>query len=115
MQPDTGDAAYADPAFAPVIALFRQAAGDWLVDLLAVFRHARGLGVGAALLDNHLERARAAGCKRAALVTEDANAAGLALYRSRGFAVADSRPYQQITPHFSAANWLLMKVELDNV
>jgi len=115
MMPDTGDAAYASPAFAPVIALFRQAAGDWLVDSLAVFREARGMGVGAALLDNHLERARAAGCRRAALVTEDGNSAGLALYHSRGFAVVDSRSYQQITPHFSAANWLLLKAELDNV
>jgi ribosomal protein S18 acetylase RimI-like enzyme len=115
MTPDTGDAAYATPAFAPVIALFRQAAGDWLVDSLAVFREARGMGVGAALLDNHLERARAAGCRRAALVTEDGNAAGLALYRSRGFEIVDSRLYQQITPHFSAANWLLLKAELDSV
>lgn len=115
MQPDTGSQAYRDESFAPVLALFRQAAGDWLVDSLAVFREARGMGAGAALLDNHFQRARASGRRRIALVTEDGNAAGLALYRSRGFEIVDSRPYKQIVPWFKAENWVLMKAEVGNV
>jgi ribosomal protein S18 acetylase RimI-like enzyme len=115
MQAETGSQAYKDECFEPVLSLFREAVGDWLVDSLAVFREARGLGAGSALLDNHLERGRAAGCRRAALVTEDANAAGLALYRSRGFEIVDSRPYRQIVPGFTAQNWVLLKVDLANV
>ncbi len=115
MQAETGSQAYKDESFAPVLALFRQAVGDWLVDSLAVFREARGMGAGAALLDNHLERGRDAGCRRVALVTEDGNKAGLALYRSRGFEIACRRPYKQIAPWFTAENWVLMKRELGNV
>ncbi len=115
MRAETGSQAYKDESFEPVLALFRQAVGDWLVDSLAVFREARGMGVGAALLDNHLARGRAAGCRRVALVTEDGNEAGLALYRSRGFEIVDRRPYKQIVPWFTAENWVLMKRELGNV
>jgi GNAT superfamily N-acetyltransferase len=57
----------------------------WLEDLY-VSEHARGAGLGAALVEAALARARARECRRVELDVSDANAAALALYARFGFA-----------------------------
>src|SRR3954452_17567300 len=56
----------------------------WLEDLF-VEEHARGSGVGAALVEAALERARERGCRRVELDTNETNDAALALYHRFGF------------------------------
>jgi ribosomal protein S18 acetylase RimI-like enzyme len=68
---------------------FRQgiwrAGGDCLVEDVFVAESARGRGVARALLDLATERALERGCRRMELDVNEANEAGLALYRSFGF------------------------------
>jgi ribosomal protein S18 acetylase RimI-like enzyme len=61
----------------------------WLEDLY-VDDSARGAGLGRALVDATLDRARAHGCRRVELDVNTQNAAALALYRSCGFATGKS-------------------------
>lgn len=57
----------------------------WLEDLF-VEEPARGTGVGRAMIEAALERARAHGCRRIELDVDDDNAAARALYARLGFA-----------------------------
>lgn len=59
----------------------------WLEDLY-VRERARGAGLGAALVDAAIERARDRGCARIELDADSGNAAALALYEGRGFSAA---------------------------
>jgi GNAT superfamily N-acetyltransferase len=61
------------------------AATDCLVEDLFVAEEARGAGLGRALLDLAIARARARGCRRVELDTTRDNEAALGLYRSVGF------------------------------
>lgn len=97
-----------EPVFAPVFELFQVAAGDWLLDWLAVEPAAQGQGVGGKLLDNCLERARTSGAVQASLVVEDSNETALALYHSRGFRQRDQRPYIPFNTISRTQNWLLL-------
>jgi ribosomal protein S18 acetylase RimI-like enzyme len=56
----------------------------WLEDLF-VEERVRGSGLGRALVEATLERARERGCRRVQLDVNTENAAALALYRSLGF------------------------------
>jgi GNAT superfamily N-acetyltransferase len=56
----------------------------WLEDLF-VEAHARRHGLGAALVQAAFERARARGCRRIELDTNETNAPALALYHRLGF------------------------------
>ena len=67
------------------------AAEDCLLEDLFVLESARGTGVGRALLDAVIERARLRGCRRVELDVNDHNEAALALYRSAGFSNDDPR------------------------
>ena len=58
---------------------------DCCLEDLFVRDDARGSGLGRALVEAALERARERGCARIHLDTGEANAAALALYRSVGF------------------------------
>src|SRR5881398_3023317 len=61
------------------------AAEDCLLEDLFVLESARGQGLGRALLDLLIERARGRGWRRIELDVNDNNAGALALYRSVGF------------------------------
>jgi ribosomal protein S18 acetylase RimI-like enzyme len=67
------------------------AAEDALLEDLFVTAEARGSGVGRALLDLGIDRARERGCRRIELDVNDANDPALALYRSVGFDNHDAR------------------------
>jgi GNAT superfamily N-acetyltransferase len=78
--------------------------GDCLLEDLFVDDAARGAGLGRALVQATLERARARGCRRAELDVNEANAAAVALYERFGFSAA-ANPY--------GARDLYMRVHLD--
>jgi ribosomal protein S18 acetylase RimI-like enzyme len=59
----------------------------WLEDLY-VAPTARRSGVGAALVEAALERARERGCRRIELDTSESNAAAIALYERYGFSTS---------------------------
>lgn len=63
----------------------------WLEDLY-VRPAARRHGLGAALVQAALARARARGCRRVELDTNEANHAALALYHRAGFSERSKRP-----------------------
>jgi ribosomal protein S18 acetylase RimI-like enzyme len=69
-----------------------RAGGDCLLEDLFVDAAARGAGLGRALLDATLERARARGCRRIELDVNERNDAALRLYSSFGFS-ATANPY----------------------
>jgi len=97
-----------EPLFEPIFELFQEAAGDWLLDWLAVNPSEQGRGIGGMLLDVCLENARAAGARRASLVVEDSNITALKLYYSRGFQKRDQRPYIPFNETSQTQNWLLL-------
>lgn len=63
----------------------------WLEDLY-VRESARGRGVGRALLEAAVERARSRGCRRIELDVNEENQAALALYRAAGFTLEPKPP-----------------------
>jgi GNAT superfamily N-acetyltransferase len=67
------------------------AADDCLLEDLFVEEHARGAGLGRALVGKVVELATARGCRRVELDVNDNNHDALALYRSWGFANDDPR------------------------
>ncbi len=69
-----------------------RAGGDCLLEDLFVAAAARGTGLGRALLEATLDRARARGCRRVELDVNESNAAALRLYESAGFS-ATANPY----------------------
>jgi ribosomal protein S18 acetylase RimI-like enzyme len=94
-QPDTEFLLGAPHADAPPagVAQLRYRYGLWhagtdchLEDLFVV-EEARGAGLGRALVDAAVARARERGCRRVELDVDEANTAGLAVYRSAGFPV----------------------------
>ena len=80
-----------EPLFKPIFELFTVAAGDWLLDWLAVDPKAQGRGIGGQLLDICIEKAKERGATKISLVTEDSNQSAQALYASRGFVQRDQR------------------------
>jgi ribosomal protein S18 acetylase RimI-like enzyme len=62
-----------------------RAGGDCLLEDLYVDESARGAGLGRALVEATLDRARARGCRRVELDVNESNAAAQRLYGSFGF------------------------------
>ena len=65
---------------------------DCLLEDLFVREGARGTGLGRDLVEAAVERARARGCGRVELDTNEGNAAALALYESLGFSAWADTP-----------------------
>ena len=94
-QPDTEfllGAPHADAPPAGVVQLrYRhglwRAGTDCHLEDLFVAGEARSAGLGRALVDASIARARKRGCRRIELDVSEANEAGLAVYRAAGFAV----------------------------
>ena len=68
-----------------------RAGGDCLLEDLYVDQAARGAGLGRALVAATLDRARARGCRRVELDTNERNDAALRLYGSFGFSATTGR------------------------
>jgi ribosomal protein S18 acetylase RimI-like enzyme len=73
------------------LAFWTGAPDCWLEDLF-VQAGARGRGVGRALVDAALERARARGCGRIELDVDDDNEPAIALYEVMGFSLESKPP-----------------------
>ena len=110
--PDPNDEKSNPPQFKPVMELFGVAAGDWLVDSLAVYAAARGRGVGSALLDHSIKQAQEASVARISLVVEDSNTPALALYQSRKFEERERRAFVSFSQVSKTENWLLLTADL---
>ena len=67
----------------------------WLEDLF-VRREARGRGVGRALVQRALERARERGCRRVELDTYEDNNGAIRLYESFGFSARSKGPSRSL-------------------
>ena len=67
------------------------AAEDCLLEDLFVREHARGGGLGRALVEAVVDLARERGCRRVELDANEDNAAAMALYTSMGFGSQDDR------------------------
>ncbi len=67
----------------------------WLEDLF-VHESARGHGLGRALVEAAFERARARGCRRIELDTNDTNTGAIRLYESLGFSLEPKPPGRSI-------------------
>ena len=98
--------------FVPIFELFDEVVGDWFIDSLAVYREARGRGVGSMLVDDSLEKAKSSGADRASLVVEDSNHAARQIYETRGFVRRSSRPFIEYDGPSETKEWLLLTVEL---
>jgi GNAT superfamily N-acetyltransferase len=81
-----------------------RAGGDCLLEDLFVAAEARGAGLGRALMESILARARARGCRRVELDVNERNETALGLYGAFGFSATDN-PY--------GARDLYMRLHLD--
>jgi GNAT superfamily N-acetyltransferase len=68
-----------------------RAGADCLLEDLFVAGEARGAGLGRALVEGTIARARERGCRRVELDVNERNAAGLALYESYGFSATANK------------------------
>jgi ribosomal protein S18 acetylase RimI-like enzyme len=73
------------------LAIWTGAQDCWLEDLFVSDR-ARRSGLGRALVEATLERARARDCRRIELDVDDDNAAAIALYEAMGFSLESKPP-----------------------
>lgn len=99
-------------AFQPIFELFDLVHGDWFIDSLAVFSHARGKLIASALIDNSLAKAKVSTSKQASLVVEDSNEAALKIYHKRGFTIREKRPFIEFDGPAETKEWLLMTAQV---
>ncbi|ULJ73415.1 GNAT family N-acetyltransferase [Rhizobium gallicum] len=93
------------PALEPVIALQKQAAGNWFIGTLAVYRHLRGIGIGKLLLGDQIEKA---GERAVSLITASDNEAALALYEKNGFSQAARAEAVALFENSRKHEWVLL-------
>ncbi|MEH6664208.1 MAG: GNAT family N-acetyltransferase [Brevundimonas sp.] len=92
--------------------LWRRAADEAEIVTLAVRPEARRRGLGGALLDRTIDRARRRDVARLFLEVARDNPAALALYASRGFGQAGRRPAYYARPDGSRADALILALNL---
>ncbi len=92
----------------PILRLEAQVPASWYINMLAVFREYRGLGIGAALIEESVNRAKAAGKTVLSLIAEDDNPT-LGLYRRCGFEIATEEKFEDFSGSVKQdGNWVLM-------
>lgn len=105
---DTSDA---DPIFVPLMELEAAAPGTWYLNVLAVFSHWRGRGVGGLLMARASELATETAAQGLSLIAANDNENALRFYRRHGFSVRAERPIVPYPGGPADGNWLLMVKE----
>ncbi|MEU6445270.1 GNAT family N-acetyltransferase [Streptomyces sp. NPDC046979] len=75
--------------------------------ILLVAPTARGLGLGARLVEEYLDFARRAGYRRVTLWTNDVLVAARKIYQRFGFHLADEEPHHSFGHDLVGQNWVL--------
>ena len=100
------------PVLRPIIKLLENCNGHWILESLAVYAEARGLGVGSKLLDDCFERAKSAQATTLSLIAEECNAPALELYFSRNLKEVAREKYIAFNNDNTTKNWLLLSTNL---
>lgn len=103
-EPDA-DADISDPVLEPIEKLKSQAHGTRFIDSVSVYTRFRGRGAGKALVEAEIARAEP---HASSIITDDANARALALYRGLGFIEQAHAPYVPFSQNRSAGRWVLL-------
>ncbi|MGP9822642.1 GNAT family N-acetyltransferase [Salinarimonas sp. NSM] len=82
--------------------------GAFLLRDIAVLPDHRGRGIGAALIDAGVARARAAGCDALAVTTHETNAVFRRQLGKRGFREIDGTPVRQHARYAPESRWILL-------
>lgn len=99
-----GDKGLDDPVLEPLEALKAQAVGSRMIDSVAVYTRFRGRGIGRALVQAELARATGP----SSIITDDTNAAALALYQSLGFEEQARAQFVAFSDKHAATQWVLL-------
>lgn len=99
-----GDVGLPDPVLAPLDGLKSRAIGSRFIDSVAVYTRFRGQGVGRALVEAELARATG----QSSIITDDANARALSLYRSLDFEEQARAPFIAFSDTHTATHWVLL-------
>lgn len=93
-----------DPVLEPIEKLKSQVLGTRFIDSVGVYTRFRGRGAGKALVEAEIARAEP---HASSIITDDANARALALYRGLGFIEQAHAPYVPFSQNRSAGRWVL--------
>ncbi|GGK18144.1 GNAT family N-acetyltransferase [Salinarimonas ramus] len=88
--------------------LLAQVHGAYFLRDLAVMPEHRGRGIGSALIDAGVGRARAAGCETLAITTHETNESFRAHLERRGFTERDTRPVRLHARYAPQSRWILL-------
>lgn len=94
-----------DPVLEPIEKLKSQSLGTRFIDSVGVYTRFRGRGAGKALVEAEIARAEPHVCS---IITDDANAPALALYRGLGFIEQAHAPYVPFSQNRAAGRWVLL-------
>lgn len=100
----SGDKGLDDPVLEPLEALKAQVVGTRMIDSVAVYTRFRGQGIGRALVQAELARATGP----SSIITDNANAAALALYQSLGFEEQARAQFLAFSDNHTATQWVLL-------
>ncbi|MBX3584581.1 MAG: GNAT family N-acetyltransferase, partial [Rhizobiaceae bacterium] len=103
------DIAESGPVIGPLLKLENRVSGCWYVNMLAVFRQYRGMGVGRRLLEESRNRAVASVRREMGVIVEDDNPARR-LYEAFGFETAGSEPFAPFAGSLKQdGEWVVMR------
>jgi ribosomal protein S18 acetylase RimI-like enzyme len=106
--PPPEDASKLPEPLRPIIALESQAAGCWVVGMLAVYPEHRGKGIGRQFLALADELRRRAGVRTGAIIVDSANEGARRLYERSGYRLVSARPVIPFPGHPPGGEYELM-------
>lgn len=96
----------------PLVQLEAMAAGNWYINVLAVYEPYRHKGYARMLMQESFMRARKAGHNSVCLIVHSANTPALTLYESLGFDKSAELPAIVIPGIIESGNWQLLVKQL---